>query len=345
MAEIQKFFKMQKKKPYVIAEVAQNHDGSLGQAHAYIDAVAMTGADAIKFQTHIAEEESTYDEPFRIKFSYEDNTRYDYWKRMEFTAEQWEGLYNHAKQVGLEFLSSPFSVKAFEMLDRIGVSAWKLGSGEVFNDVLLDKMIMTGKPILLSSGLSTFGDIEEQIKKVKINGNNIAVFQCTTSYPCEAEKIGLSIIPELKMRFNCCVGLSDHSGTIYPSIAAVALGAEILEVHVTMSKQMFGPDVSSSVTVEELAQIVNGTKMVHTAINSSIDKQFLNNEQRELKRIFSKSIYLKRDKLQGEIISEKDIAIKKPFVEIGIDSYYDILGKKLKTSKKAGQALLWKELE
>ena len=125
--------------PYIIAEVSQNHDGSLGQAHAFIDAVAITGADAIKFQTHIAEAESTIYEPFRVKFSYEDDTRYDYWKRMEFTESQWKELYEHARNKGLDFLSSPFSVEALEMLDRIGVEAWKFGAGEVFNNILFNK--------------------------------------------------------------------------------------------------------------------------------------------------------------------------------------------------------------
>ena len=138
---------------YIVAEVSQNHDGSLGMAHAFIDAIAKTGADAVKFQTHIASEESTVHEPFRVKFSYCDDTRYDYWKRMEFTKEQWKGLYDHASALGLDFLSSPFSVKALRMLEDIGISAWKFGSGEVFNTVLLHEAIKTGKPILLSTGL------------------------------------------------------------------------------------------------------------------------------------------------------------------------------------------------
>src|SRR2546427_6005943 len=108
----------------VIAEVAQNHDGSLGAAHAYIDAVARAGADAVKFQTHIAAAESTAGEPWRVKFSRQDATRYDYWKRMEFTEEQWHGLKKHAEERGLLFLSSPFSVEAVELLERVGVPAW-----------------------------------------------------------------------------------------------------------------------------------------------------------------------------------------------------------------------------
>ena len=116
---------------YIVAEMAQAHDGSLGTAHAYIDAIAKAGADAIKFQTHIAAAESTPSEPWRVKFSPQDATRYDYWKRMEFTEKQWHGLKKHADERGLKFLSSPFSVEAVELLTRVGVAAWKVASGEV----------------------------------------------------------------------------------------------------------------------------------------------------------------------------------------------------------------------
>ena len=130
----------------IIAEVAQAHDGSLGAAHAYIDAAARAGADAVKFQTHIAAAESSPAEPWRVKFSLQDATRYDYWRRMEFTEEQWAGLRMHADERGLQFLSSPFSVEAAQLLRRVGVSAWKIASGEVNNVPLFDFMLSTGLP-------------------------------------------------------------------------------------------------------------------------------------------------------------------------------------------------------
>ncbi|MGI9422325.1 MAG: N-acetylneuraminate synthase family protein, partial [Hyphomicrobiaceae bacterium] len=128
----------------IIAEVAQAHDGSLGFAHAFIDAVAASGADAIKFQTHIANAESTLDEAFRIPLSGQDETRWDYWRRMEFTPDQWRGLSAHASEKGLVFLSSAFSVPAIELLAGLGMPAWKVGSGEAFNAVLIDAMLQKG---------------------------------------------------------------------------------------------------------------------------------------------------------------------------------------------------------
>jgi len=140
----------------VIAEIAQAHDGSLGAAHAYIDAVARTGADAIKFQTHIAQAESLPTEPWRVRFSLQDASRYDYWRRMEFTEEQWVGLALHAQERGLTFLSSPFSFRAAALLAKIGVPAWKVGAGEITNIPFLEMLARTGKPVLLSSGFASW---------------------------------------------------------------------------------------------------------------------------------------------------------------------------------------------
>ena len=141
--------------PHVIAEVGLGHDGSLGIAHAFVDAVARTGVSAIKFQTHIAEAESSPRETFRIQFSKADATRYEYWKRTAFTETQWIGLKEHAEEKGIVFLSSPFSLEAVELLDRIGVAAWKVPSGETGSRRMLERMAQTGRPLLVSTGMSS----------------------------------------------------------------------------------------------------------------------------------------------------------------------------------------------
>ena len=152
---------------FIVAEVAQAHDGSLGMAHAFIDAAADAGADAVKFQTHIASAESTLDEPFRVRFSRQDPTRLHYWKRMEFTLEQWEELATHVHQRGLVFLSSAFSLAAVELLQKIGVAAWKIGSGEFASRDLWGVISATGKPIFFSTGLAKWTEI----------GNAVALFR------------------------------------------------------------------------------------------------------------------------------------------------------------------------
>ena len=207
----------------IIGEVGLAHDGSLGFAHAFVDEVARAGADAVKFQTHIAEAESTPAEPFRVAFSRKDATRYEYWKRLEFSEAEWRGLADHARDQGLLFLSSPFSREAVQMLTRVGMPMWKVGSGEVGNGPLLDAMAATGRPILLSSGMSDLAELDGSVERVRAAGVPLAVLQCTTAYPCPPERIGLNLLQVFRERYGCYVGLSDHSGTIYPSLAAAAL--------------------------------------------------------------------------------------------------------------------------
>lgn len=330
---------------YVIAEVSQNHDGSLGQAHAFIDACAEAGADAVKFQTHIAEAESTPQEPFRVQFSYEDKTRYDYWKRMEFTREQWVGLKRHAQERGIEFLSSAFSVEAFELLEQIGMEAWKLGSGEVFNAYLLDRMLETGKPILISSGMSTFEDIRHQVERIEAGGSPYAIFQCTTSYPNPFESVGLNVIDELHDLYDCPIGLSDHSGTIYPALAAVARGASMIETHVTLSRYMFGPDVSSSVTIEQLREMIEGIRAITCMLSSPVNKCVLEDKYTELKSIFAKGIYAKRDILEGELIRMDMLSMKKPLNGMSAEQYQDVVGRKAGRNIEKGSPIRSADLE
>jgi N-acetylneuraminate synthase len=314
----------------IIAEVAQAHDGSLGTAHAYIDAVAEAGADAVKFQTHIAAAESTPGEPFRVKFSPQDATRYDYWKRMEFTEPQWIGLAQHAAERGLIFLSTPFSMAAVDMLSRLDVAAWKVGSGEVTNLPMLEKMAATGRPVLISSGMSSWEELDQAVSTVTAHQAPVALFQCTTSYPCPAEKVGLNVLAELRERYGCPVGLSDHSGTIYASLAAVTLGANLLEVHVVLSRECFGPDVKASVTTGELKQLVEGVRFIERAMAAPLDKQAVAKELGDLKIMFGKSVVAARDLPGGHQLAEADLALKKPGTGIPAARMRQLVGRRLK---------------
>ena len=314
----------------IVAEVAQSHEGSLGMAHAFIDAISDAGADAVKFQTHIASAESTRHEPWRIKFSQQDETRYDYWKRMEFSEAQWQGLRSHALKVGLQFLSTPFSVEAFEMLKRVGVAAWKVASGETANTPMLDLMLQTGLPIILSTGMSSLGEIDNAVKQVKEKGAPLAVLQCTTAYPCPPEKVGLNLIPEFRERYDCFVGLSDHSGVIYPGLAAATLGIEILEVHVALSREMFGPDVAASITSVELRQLVDGVRFIERMKKNPVDKNASSQELFELRRTFTKSVVARIDLQAGTVLQAEHLAIKKPGTGIPAARLPELIGRRLK---------------
>jgi N-acetylneuraminate synthase len=314
---------------FLIGEIAQTHDGSLGTAHAYIDAIAAAGADAIKFQTHIADAESSPGEPWRVKFSRQDETRHDYWRRMEFTEEQWQGLRDHCAERDIVFLSSAFSFEAVALLERLDMPAWKVGAGEITNLPMLTLMAKTGKPVFLSSGMAAWAEMDAAVNCVRQNAAPVAVFQCTTAYPCPPEKLGLNVLDELRQRYQCPVGLSDHSGTIYAGLAARTLGAQLLEVHVTFSRECFGPDVPASVTTAELKQLVEGVRFIERALHNPVNKDQFAADLSEMKRIFGKSIFTARDLAAGETLVFDDLAFKKPGTGLSADRYEQLLGKRL----------------
>lgn len=323
----------------IIAEVAQAHDGSLGAAHAYIDAAARAGADAVKFQTHIAAAESTAAEPWRVKFSLQDATRFDYWRRMEFTEEQWAGLAAHAEQRGLAFLSSPFSVEAALLLRRVGVSAWKIASGEVSNVQLFDFIATTGLPVLLSTGMSRLEEIDRAVAHIQAHGLPLTVMQCTTAYPCPEEKVGLNLLSFFRERYRCAAGLSDHSGKIFAGLAAAALGAGALEVHITFSRECFGPDVPASLTIAELCQLVEGVRFIEKALAHPVDKDRAAAEMEPLRGIFTKSVVARADLPAGTVLQSSHLTLKKPGTGIPAGRLPELLGRRLQRPVAANQFL------
>ena len=333
------------KKPYLIAEIAQAHEGSLGILHSYIDAVAKTGVQAIKFQMHIAEAESSVYEPFRVKFSKEDDTRFDYWKRMEFSLEQWKEIKKHCDDVGLDFICSPFSNLAVDWLEEIGVQTYKIGSGEVNNLLLLEKICATRKPIIISSGMSSFDELDKTVDFLKNKSVDFSILQCTTAYPTKPEQYGLNVINELKKRYNVSVGFSDHSAKVSTGIAAVALGAEILEFHVVFHREIFGPDAIASLTIEETKQLVESVNDIQSAIDNPIDKNN-NNQFDELKSIFEKSLAINKNLPENHIITFDDLESKKPKgYGISATDFQKVIGKKLNKEKSKWDFLTEEDIE
>lgn len=332
-------------KPLIIAEIGQAHDGSLGMAHSYIDALKDTGVDIIKFQTHIAEAESSAIEPFRVKFSYEDNNRFDYWKRMEFSMDQWIELKSHCDDVGLEFMSSPFSIQAVDLLEKLKVNRYKIGSGEISNFLMLQRIKETKKEIILSTGLASYKEIddtldflgEEYLKKVSI-------LQCTTKYPTTAKDIGINLLEELKTRYKTKVGLSDHSGVIYPCLAATFLGAEILEFHVAFDKKQFGPDSSSSIEIREIEKLMDGINFMSEMSTSPLEKAKSPNP--ELSKLFGKSLSFNKNLKKGTIITKGDLESKKPYGQgIPAAEYLNVIGKKTSRDVMKWEFVQLKDLE
>jgi N-acetylneuraminate synthase len=332
------------KPSFIIAEVAQAHDGSLGMAHAFIDAAAETGADAVKFQTHVALAESTLDEPFRVYFSRQDPTRLDYWRRMEFTPDQWQGLAEHVRRRGLAFLSSAFSITAVDLLKRIGVAAWKVGSGEFASRDLWHAMASTGKPIILSTGLAKRAEIEDAVALFRSKSLPFALLQCTTCYPCPLEEVGLNVIEEFRDEFRCPVGLSDHSGSIFPGLAALARGANLLEVHVTFHRGMFGPDAAASLTFDELKMLCAMRDALSIMDTHPVDKDKTAERLQGMRETFGRSLAPIRAVPAGAALTPEMLTFKKPGGGIPPEAIRRISGRRLARDVTPDRILRWEDL-
>ncbi|PZP53699.1 MAG: N-acetylneuraminate synthase [Micavibrio aeruginosavorus] len=335
----------QENKPFIIAEVAQAHDGSLGFAHSFIDAAAESGADAIKFQTHIAHAESTKDESFRIPMSGQDETRYDYWKRMEFAEEQWAGLFKHAEEKNIVLLSSAFSVEAVHLLKKFNMPAYKIGSGEFKSNELIEAMLETGMPILFSTGMSTYEEVAEIADTLKHRDTSFALFQCTSNYPTKLEHVGINVLDEYATAHGCPVGLSDHSGTPYPSLMAMARGASLIEVHVTFDRRMYGPDAVASITFDELSMLCKARDAFHVIKQNPVDKDQMADRMQQMRNLFTKSIALVEDQIAGTILTSDILTPKKPGTGIPYSDRGKVIGKRLTQNVPADRLLKKEDFE
>jgi N-acetylneuraminate synthase len=322
----------------ILAEVAQAHDGSLATAHAYIDAVAEAGADGVKFQTHLASAESTPREGWRRRFPTQDATRYDYWRRMEFQPADWQGLADHARARGLFFLSSPFSVEAVDLLEEVGVAAWKVASGEVGNGPLCERLAASDLPWLISTGMSPWSEIDAAVGRARARRAPFAILQCTSRYPTPHHQVGLNVLAELRHRYGCPVGLSDHSGQPFAGLAAATLGAALVEVHVAFSRQVFSPDLEASLTIDELSWLCRGAQAI-AEMREPVDKDAMAQELRGMRQLFTKSLVARRPLAAGTVLAAGDLALKKPGDGLGADALPELVGRRLRRSLDADERI------
>jgi len=317
-----------KNKCLIIAEVGSVHDGSLGNALKLIDLSAECGADVVKFQTHIAEAETLKDAPMPSFFKGE--PRYEYFERTGFSLEQWQELKNRCDEQKIEFLSSPFSIEAVEFLEKVGVKRYKIPSGEVTNLPQLKVIAETKKPILLSSGMSTWEELDEAVETIQNFHNDITVLQCTSEYPCTYEHVGLNNMLEMKERYKLPVGISDHTLTNYSAFTAVSLGASVVEKHLTFSRKMYGSDAKHSLEPTEFSDMVKGIRAIETILSSKVNKDEIANRMGEMKEVFQKSIVSIIDIPKGTIITEEMIGFKKPGTGIPASKVKTVLGMRSK---------------
>jgi len=314
----------EKARVVVIAEVGSVHDGSFGNAQKLIELAAQCGADVIKFQTHIAAAETLPNAPMPPYFKGE--PRYEYFERTAFTREQWRRLKAYCDEKGIEFLSSPFSTQAVELLESVGVARYKVPSGEVSNLPLLEVIAQTGKPVLLSSGMSAWAELDEAVNTILRCHSRLTVLQCTSEYPCPYEEVGLNVMVEMRERYHLPVGLSDHTLTPYASLAAVTLGASVIEKHVTFSRWMYGSDARHSLEPTEFTDLVRGIRAIEGMLGSPVDKDALAMRLRDMKHIFEKSVVTLMDLPAGTQITAEMVGVKKPGTGIPARRLREVLG-------------------
>lgn len=315
-------------KTTIVAEIGNTHEGSLGLAKQFIRAAADCGVDAVKFQTHLFEAESLPTAPNPKYFT--DESRKEYFERTAFSKNQYKELKRFTEEeFGIEFFSSPFSLEAVDLLYDLGVKTFKIPSGEVSNIPLLEHVAKTGQKIVLSSGMSSWEELDEAVS-IFAGKNELIVLQCTSEYPCLPQNAGLNIMLEIRDRYDCKIGFSDHTTGIGIPLAAVVLGATFIEKHFTLSRKMYGSDAKNSTEPDEFSRLVTEIRSVETALLSPVDKNAKVASLSDMKLIFEKSIVAASDLAEGTTLRFEDLRFKKPGNGIPAREYKNLLGKKLK---------------
>ena len=329
--------------PIVVAEIGINHGGCLNVAKNMVLVAAQAGAECIKHQTHFVEDEMTEE----AKSIYPPNADMSIWEVMEqcsLTADEEVQLKRYANELNLIYISTPFSRKAANFLHEIDIPAFKIGSGEVDNLPLIKHIAGFGRPVILSTGMQKVEDVRPAVEILRSAAVPFALLECSNLYPAPPEIISLKGINELGAEFpDAIVGFSDHSIGPYMSIAAVALGARIIERHFTDTRYRVGPDISCSMDPAELRLLVDRTKEIHTALKT----QKMRSVKEEAVYGFARgSIVADADLETGTIISESNIWARRPGSgEIPASDYFKLIGRRTKKPIKYNQQLCWEDLD
>ena len=337
---------MKKHRTFIIAEAGVNHNGSIEIAKELIDKAKAAGADAIKFQTFKAEKlvSKTADKAaYQKKTTSKNESHYEMLRRLELDEEDHQELMNHCRKRKITFLSSPFDEASADLLERMGIRMFKIPSGELTNLPFLQHIAKKNKPIIMSTGMSTLEEVEEALDAIFHAGNKkVTLLHCVTEYPAPFKEVNLKAMLTLEKAFNLPVGYSDHTKGIEIAIAAVALGAKIIEKHFTLDKNMEGPDHRASIDPLELKQMIKAIRNVEASLGDGVKKP----ASCELKNIniARKSIVATRDIGKGEKITKAKVALKRPGNGIQPKDLGKILGHVTKRAIKADEVITWGKL-
>jgi N,N'-diacetyllegionaminate synthase len=324
---------------FVIAEAGVNHNGSVEMALRLIDAAAEAGADAVKFQTFAAGRLTTASAPTA---AYQRQTgatsQIDLLKALELSEDAHTKIQRRCTERGVIFLSTPFDELSADLLDRLGVPAFKIGSGEITNLPLLQHVAAKRRPVLLSTGMSTLMEVGTAVQTLRAGGaTEIILLQCTSSYPAPAASANLNAMRTLEREFGVPVGYSDHTQGIHIALAAVALGACVVEKHLTLDRQLPGPDHQASIEPREFAELVNGIHEVEAALGSGVKEP--TSAEVDMAAIVRRSVVAARDLRAGEILTRDGFVLKRPGTGIPPSSAPDLIGRRLRVDVRADAAL------
>lgn len=317
------------KKVFIIAEAGVNHNGDLELAKELINKAAEAGVDAVKFQSFKADKLVSKDAPkaeYQIKNTgKEEENQYDMIKKLELSYEDHLELIEHCKKKNILFLSSAFDLESIDVLEELNIPLFKIPSGEIENVPYLRKIAKTGKPIILSTGMSTMEDIEFALKTLKDNGaKEITILHCNTEYPTPMEDVNLLAMLDIKNKFNVKIGYSDHTLGIEVPIAAVALGAEVIEKHFTLDKTMEGPDHKASLEPQELKAMTIAIRNIEKALGNGVKE--LSKSEAKNRSIARKSIVSAKDIKKGDVLTEENITTKRPGTGLSPKLWDSVIG-------------------
>lgn len=330
----------QRHRPFVIAEVGINHDGDIKKAYRMVDGAFRAGCECVKFQCHVVEDEMI---PNKVVPSNAKESIWAMMNRCRLSEEEEIGLKRYVESKGMIFLSTPFSRAAADRLHKMGVSAYKIGSGECNNYPLIERIAGFGKPVILSTGMNNIASIKKAAAILKIYRVPFAILHCTSMYPTPHEKVRLGALAELKRYFpGTVIGLSDHSLGNYTCFAAVALGASILEKHFTCDKNWSGSDIPISITPQELKDLIVGSAAIQRSLGGR--KNILREEKPTIDFAYACVVAIK-DIKKGEVFCEENIWVKRPGTgRIKAVDFRGILGKKAKRDIKTDMQLNWGDI-
>lgn len=324
----------------IIAEACDNHLGDMKAAREMVRLAKLAGADAIKFQHHLPDEEMLPDAPMSDNF---DEPLYEFLKKHALSLEQHRELKKYCDDIGIQYLCTPFSWKAAQELETIGVNAYKIGSGEMTDIPTLVRIAAFGKPMIISTGMATFDEIDRTYQSLTSRGTPLVLMNCISEYPPVYDDVNLDVITEMQKRYSkALIGHSDHTPDLYTSFAAVTLGARVIEKHVILDKRQPGPDQNVSIDFRDLAALVDGIRKIEAARGS---RKIVHERELQIRKWAFRSIVTIKPVRRGEVITQDMLWSKRPGT--GIPSYRmdEIVGRTVTRDLPANVLLQWTDLE